>query len=62
MVGFVTSGGYGHCVGKSLALGYLLSAVPDGQTGLSVSILGERRECQVLAQPPVDPTGARMRG
>jgi len=62
MVGFVTSGGYGHCAGISLAMGYLQSAIPDVETGLSVSILGEQRTCQVLIQPPIDPTGARMRG
>jgi len=61
MVGFVTSGGYGHCAEMSLAMGYLKSTIPDGQMGLSVSILGERRSCRVLAQPPIDPTGARMR-
>ncbi len=62
LVGFVTSGGYGHCVGTSLAMGYLQSAVPDDQGGLSVTILGEKCECQVLTRSPVDPTGARMRG
>ncbi|MGH8250571.1 MAG: GcvT family protein [Steroidobacteraceae bacterium] len=62
MVGFVTSGGYGHCAGTSLAMGYLQSTVPDEQSGLSVTILGERRECRILTKAPVDPTGARMRG
>jgi dimethylglycine dehydrogenase len=61
IVGFVTSGGYGHCVDKSLAMGYLQSTIVPGQPGLSVSILGEQRACDVLAQPSVDPTGARMR-
>jgi dimethylglycine dehydrogenase len=62
IVGFVTSGGYGHCADMSLAMGYLQSAVPDDEPGLSVSILGERRDCRVLVQPPIDPIGARMRG
>ncbi|MFL6601908.1 MAG: FAD-dependent oxidoreductase [Steroidobacteraceae bacterium] len=62
MVGFVTSGGYGHCAGMSLAMGYLQSAIPDTQTGLSVSILGERCDCRILTEPPIDPMGARMRG
>jgi dimethylglycine dehydrogenase len=61
LVGFVTSGGYGHCVGTSLAMGYLNSAIPDDQMGLSVTILGDQCECQVLTEPAVDPTGARMR-
>jgi len=62
MVGFVTSGGYGHCVATSLAMGYLQSSVADEQSGLSVTILGERRECRILKQAPIDPHGTRMRG
>jgi dimethylglycine dehydrogenase len=61
LVGFVTSGGYGHCVGTSLAMGYLESAIPDDQDGLSVTILGDQCQCQVLTEPAVDPAGARMR-
>jgi dimethylglycine dehydrogenase len=62
ITGFITSGGYGHCVGASLAMGYLDSDVPDDQPGLSVSILGERCQCRILTAPAVDPQGARMRG
>jgi dimethylglycine dehydrogenase len=62
MVGFVTSGGYGHCVDTSLAMAYLQSSVVDEQSDLSVTILGERRGCRILKQAPVDPTGARMKG
>jgi dimethylglycine dehydrogenase len=62
MVGFITSGGYGHCARLSLAMGYLNSAIASDQTGLSVSILGGRCSCRVLARPPIDPTGAHMRG
>jgi dimethylglycine dehydrogenase len=62
MVGFVTSGGYGHCAGMSLAMGYLHTEVPDDQRGLSVTILGERCDCRVLKQAAIDPGGARMRG
>lgn len=62
LVGFVTSGGYGHCVDMSLAMGYLNTSVPsDVQDKLSVTILGERRKCRVLTEPPVDPSGVRMR-
>jgi dimethylglycine dehydrogenase len=61
IVGFVTSGGYGHCTGASLALGYLDASVPDAEPGLSVSILGERRNCRILGEPPIDPAGTRMR-
>jgi dimethylglycine dehydrogenase len=61
VVGFVTSGGYGHCVDQSLAMGYLRSSVLDGQEGLTVAILGAARECRVLREAPVDARGERMR-
>ena len=61
MVGFITSGGYGHTTGISLAMGYLASSIPDDQDGLTITILGERRASRILRQPLVDPAGARMR-
>jgi dimethylglycine dehydrogenase len=62
IVGYVTSGGYGHCVQMSLAMGYLYSSVDKSNNDLTVSILGERRRCKILSQPAFDPNGARMRG
>ncbi|MEQ9330651.1 FAD-dependent oxidoreductase [Thalassobaculum sp.] len=59
-VGFVTSGGFGHSVGRSLALAYLDTGFLDAD--LTVEILGDRRPARVLAEPPVDPSGSRMRG
>ncbi|HLW24841.1 MAG TPA: FAD-dependent oxidoreductase [Steroidobacteraceae bacterium] len=59
--GFITSGGYGHCAGTSLAMGYLDSGVAEGETELWVSILGEQRRCRILREPAIDPGGARMR-
>jgi len=61
IVGFVTSGGYGHCADLSLAMGYLTSTITEGQEGLSVSLLGESCACRILSQPAIDPSGARMR-
>jgi dimethylglycine dehydrogenase len=60
-VGFVTSAAYGHTCGKSLAMGYLARGAAVAGTSLHVTILGERRACRVLGEPPVDPTGSRMR-
>ncbi len=34
VVGWITSGGYGHCVGKSIALGYVPAAVAAASVGL----------------------------
>jgi dimethylglycine dehydrogenase len=61
-VGFVTSGGYGHCVGKSLAMGYVPPAVAAAGGELSVVLLGESRAARLVPQALIDPTGARMRG
>lgn len=61
MVGFVTSGGYGHCAGLSLAMGYVRPSALTPDHELSVTILGDRRSCRVLAEAPIDPSGSRMR-
>ena len=64
VVGWVTSGGYGHHVGLSLAQGYVPAALA-GRTepGLfEVEILGRRRPALIALEPPFDPEGARMRG
>ena len=61
VVGSVTSGGYGHAIGRSLALAYLQSAHAAPGTELAVSLLDERRPARVLAQPPFDPENLRPR-
>ena len=62
LVGFVTSGGYAHYVGKSVALGFLPpELVGDGQT-VDIEILGEQRRASLIGEPLLDPQGARMRG
>ncbi len=60
-VGLVTSGGFGHRLGKSIALAYLRTdlAVP-GRT-LEVEILGERRRAVVAQEPLYDPENERLR-
>jgi dimethylglycine dehydrogenase len=61
VVGWVTSGGYGHTVRQSLALGFVTRAAASATAGFEVEIIGERRAALRLEQPPFDPTGARMR-
>jgi len=61
VVGWVTSGGYGHCVGKSIAVGYVPAALALATSGFEIEILGERRCAAISAQPLYDPTGERMR-
>jgi dimethylglycine dehydrogenase len=61
VVGFVTSGGYGHTVGASIALASLEPELASPGADLAVEILGERRAARLAPEALVDPTGARMR-
>jgi dimethylglycine dehydrogenase len=61
VVGWVTSGAYGHRVGRSLALGYVPAALAQASDGFEIEIIGERRPAQRLAGCAYDPDGARMR-
>ncbi|MEM8795910.1 MAG: FAD-dependent oxidoreductase [Pseudomonadota bacterium] len=61
-VGQVSSGAYGYSVGKSLALAYLKAdAVAPGDV-VEVAVLGRACNAVVLAEPPFDPKGERLRG
>lgn len=65
VVGWVTSGGYGHHVGRSIALGYVPTAIstPDGPggEGFEIEIIGQRRPARLQPEPLFDPAGLRMR-
>jgi dimethylglycine dehydrogenase len=61
-VGFVTSGAYGHYVKQSLALAYVDAAVAAEAAPISVPVVGERRAGRILAEPPYDPQGLKLRG
>lgn len=61
VAGWVTSGGFGHRVQKSLALGYVDNQAAAATTGFEVELIGERRPAARLAAPAFDPQGARMR-
>ncbi len=61
LVGFVTSGGYGHTIGKSMAMAMLdVEAAVEG-TELSVHIVGVERTARVIPPSPYDPEGKAMR-
>jgi len=64
VVGWVTSGGYGHSVGHSMAQGYIPAALADrGEHGLfEIEVLGVRRQARIAIEPPFDPQGKTMRG
>jgi dimethylglycine dehydrogenase len=62
LAGYVTSGAFGHTVGKSLALGYVKSRFlesPDNE--FSVHIVDKRRPASILSEAAYDPSGSKMR-
>jgi dimethylglycine dehydrogenase len=60
VIGWVTSGGYGHCVGQSLAMGYIEREYAD-RDSFEIEVIGEKRPARRLAAPAYDPQGLRMR-
>ncbi len=62
VVGYTTSGAYGHHVQRSLALAYVDTDVAESRPPLLVSVVGERRAATVLERVPYDPEGALLRG
>ncbi|MEX2647815.1 MAG: FAD-dependent oxidoreductase [Alphaproteobacteria bacterium] len=61
VVGWVTSGGYGHTVGASIALAYVPPALAKPEVVFHVELLGETIPARFQPEPLVDPKGARMR-
>ena len=58
-IGMVTSGGFGHRVGKPLALAYFRE--PPQKCSLEVEILGKKVPAKILHAAPYDPDNLRMR-
>jgi dimethylglycine dehydrogenase len=58
-IGRVTSGAYGYSLGMSLALGYVKNAGPGDV--VEVMVLGKAHKATILAEPPFDPAGKRLR-
>jgi len=61
VVGWVTSGGFGHYVNQSLAQGYIPTELVKPGMKLEIEILGERRVATLQMDPPFDPEAKRMR-
>jgi dimethylglycine dehydrogenase len=61
VVGWVTSGGFGHRAQRSLALGYIPRELAEADAGFEIEILGERRRAQRESGAVIDPAGSRMR-
>lgn len=62
VVGFVTSGGFGHRTEQSLALAYVNVDALDPETQYEIPLIGVRHGARLLSEIPFDPTGSRMRG
>jgi dimethylglycine dehydrogenase len=60
-IGYVTSGAFGHFIGKSLAAGYVPTPLARDGARFEIDILGELRAATVRAQPLHDPEGRRLR-
>jgi dimethylglycine dehydrogenase len=60
-VGFVSSGGYAHHVGCSVALAYLPTELAVAGTQLEVEILGQFWPAEVLGQPLYDANASLLR-
>ena len=61
LVGSVTSAAYGHTVGRSLAIAFLIEGARDPGTQLEVSLLGRRIAATALPDAPWDPGNERLR-
>jgi dimethylglycine dehydrogenase len=62
VVGWVTSGGYGHSVSQSLAMGYVDNACATEIDGFEVELVGKLCKATRLSEAAVDPKGLKMRG
>ncbi len=60
VVGWVTSGGYGHTVQLSLAQGYIPACLCDDRR-FQIEILGQRCDATIQHEAPFDPKGLKMR-
>jgi dimethylglycine dehydrogenase len=60
-VGFITSGGYGHRVGSSIAMAYVDRVAIEKGGNFTVPILGAMRPAHISTEPLYDPSGALAR-
>jgi dimethylglycine dehydrogenase len=57
----VTSGGYGHTIGKSLAMALVAPEAAPVGAELAVHVVGAERKARVIRPSPYDPAGKAIR-
>ena len=60
-IGYISSGGYAHHVGKSMAMGYVETQHSKAGTQVEVEIIGDMYLAEIQGAPLYDPEGLRMR-
>lgn len=60
-VGYITSGGYAHYVGRSMALGYIPTGLASTGNAFEVELLGNWIPAKLVPEPLYDPDGSKMR-
>ena len=61
VVGWVTSGGFAHGAGKSMAQGYVPKDIANDESGWSIELLGENLAAKRQKFPLFDADASRMR-
>ncbi|ASJ72579.1 GcvT family protein [Granulosicoccus antarcticus] len=61
IVGYTTSGGYGHRISSSIALGYVKPEFALDGTQVEINVLGHLRKGRVVAESPYDPENKALR-
>lgn len=61
VVGRITSGGYGHRIGSSIALASVQSAFAEVGTKLNINLLGDTFTAEIVGTPAYDFENTRMR-
>ena len=60
-IGYITSGGYAHYVGQSIAFSYLDEADINSGENIQVEINGDLYDSIIINEPLYDPSGKKMR-
>ena len=61
-VGYVSTGAYSHTTDQSLAMGFIKPHLAGDSQDFEIYILGLPHKARLLAEPPFDPDGARLKG